>query len=92
MPIQIPLPPVFWVELPNQNKSLANQIRAVLYCIRCVMQQGVVAQLGERLLDVQEVCGSSPHGPTGYRCTAAIFIWPLYLIVTGIIMTGAVQL
>ncbi len=25
---------------------------------------GVVAQLGERLLDVQEVCGSSPHGPT----------------------------
>ena len=43
------------------------------------MQQGVVAQLGERLLDVQEVCGSSPHGPTGYRCTAAIFIWPLYL-------------
>ena len=24
---------------------------------------GVVAQLGERLLDVQEVCGSSPHGP-----------------------------
>ena len=28
------------------------------------MQQGVVAQLGERLLDVQEVCGSSPHGPT----------------------------
>ena len=28
-----------------------------------VYRSGVVAQLGERLLDVQEVCGSSPHGP-----------------------------